>query len=180
MYIYYANSFLYVLQKNSRNKLCVRPHDTYFLFRTFFSQVNNKYYAFLVRWSIPLRMGNELHCNCCTNQGLHCECFTMLKDHGRKRTGKAYKSGTFIEACYDIFFKWNNRVRYHKWGTGTIFKKYYCNDNLNYRQNMLPINLNNNKYWTCELCSFFIRSELKCEPHENTVCVFLMWTDLKI
>ena len=34
--------FFYVLQKNSRNKLCVTPHDTELLFRTFFSQVNNK------------------------------------------------------------------------------------------------------------------------------------------
>ena len=42
VYIFYANSFLYVLQKKSRNNLYLRPHDTYFLFRTFFSQVTNK------------------------------------------------------------------------------------------------------------------------------------------
>ena len=37
---------LYVLQKNSRNKLCVRPRDTYFLFGMFFSLVNNKKYFY--------------------------------------------------------------------------------------------------------------------------------------
>ena len=41
-YIFHVNRFLYILQKKSINKLCLRPHDTYFLFRTFFSQVNNK------------------------------------------------------------------------------------------------------------------------------------------
>ena len=41
-YIFYANRLLYFLQKKSRNNLCVRPHDTYVLFRTFFSQINNK------------------------------------------------------------------------------------------------------------------------------------------
>ena len=41
-YIFYANRFLCILQKKSRNKLCLRPHDTYCLFRIFFSQVNNK------------------------------------------------------------------------------------------------------------------------------------------
>ena len=41
-YIFYANYFLYILQKNSKNKLSLEPHDLYVLFRTFFSQVNNK------------------------------------------------------------------------------------------------------------------------------------------
>ena len=41
-YIFYAIRFLYAFQKKSRNKLCLEPHDTYVLFRTFFSQVNNK------------------------------------------------------------------------------------------------------------------------------------------
>ena len=40
--IFYAIHFLYVLQKKSWNKLCLRPHDTYCMFRMFFSQVNNK------------------------------------------------------------------------------------------------------------------------------------------
>ena len=46
-YIFYANRFLYVLHEKSRNKLSLRPHDTYCLCRTFFSQVNNKQF-FLV------------------------------------------------------------------------------------------------------------------------------------
>ena len=41
-YIFYVNHFLYVLQKKSRNKLCLESHDTYALFRMFFSQVYNK------------------------------------------------------------------------------------------------------------------------------------------
>ena len=40
-YIFYANRFLYVLQEKSRNKLCLRPNDTYCLFRMFFSPGNN-------------------------------------------------------------------------------------------------------------------------------------------
>ena len=47
-----ANRFLHVLQKKSRNKLSVRPHDTYFMFATFFSHVNNKRIFFQV--GIPL------------------------------------------------------------------------------------------------------------------------------
>ena len=41
------------------------------------------------------------------------------------------------------------------------------NYNSNYRQNMLPINLDDNNYQTHKH-SFFIRSELKCKPQENT------------
>ena len=37
--IFNANSFLYVLQKKSINKICLEPHNTYVLFRTFFSHV---------------------------------------------------------------------------------------------------------------------------------------------
>ena len=51
-YVFYANRFLYVFQKKSRNKLCLEPHGTYVLFRTFFSQMNNK--RFFSRWAIPL------------------------------------------------------------------------------------------------------------------------------
>ena len=36
----------YVLQKKSWNKLCLEPHDTYVLFRIFFSPVNNKRFYF--------------------------------------------------------------------------------------------------------------------------------------
>ena len=36
-----CKSFIYVLQKKSTNIVCLEPHDTYVLFRTFFSQVNN-------------------------------------------------------------------------------------------------------------------------------------------
>ena len=42
MYIFNANIFFLVLQKKSRNELCLRPHDTYCLFIMFFSQVNNR------------------------------------------------------------------------------------------------------------------------------------------
>ena len=48
-YIFYANRFLYILWKKSRNKLCLKPHDTYVLLRTFFSQVNIKRF-FTGRW----------------------------------------------------------------------------------------------------------------------------------
>ena len=41
---------------------------------------------------------------------------------------------------------------------------------------MLPNNLDHHRYRTCECCTFFIRSELKLKPRENTVCLFLMWT----
>ena len=41
-YIFYAIRSFYVSQKKSRNKLCLEPHDTYILFRTFFSHVNIK------------------------------------------------------------------------------------------------------------------------------------------
>ena len=53
-YIFYAIRFLYASQKKSRNKLCLEPHDTYVLFRTFFSQVNNKRVFFW--WPIPLNI----------------------------------------------------------------------------------------------------------------------------
>ena len=45
-YIFYANRFLYVLEKKYRNKTCLEPHETYVLFRMFFSQVNNKWKFF--------------------------------------------------------------------------------------------------------------------------------------
>ena len=47
-YIFYANRFLSVLLKKSRNNLYLKPHDTYVLFITFFSQVNNKQFFFQV------------------------------------------------------------------------------------------------------------------------------------
>ena len=46
-YIFHAIRFLYVSQKKSWNKLCLEPHDTYILFRTFFSHVNIKWLFFL-------------------------------------------------------------------------------------------------------------------------------------
>ena len=51
------------------------------------------------------------------------------------------------------------------------FKK---KSNLNYKQNMIPITLDNNKYRMhkrCRRCRGNIRSELKCRPHENPVHV---------
>ena len=48
MNIFYANFFFYILWKKSRNKLCLEPHDTYVLFGTFFSQMNNKQKIFQV------------------------------------------------------------------------------------------------------------------------------------
>ena len=41
-YIFYIIRFVYVSQKKFWNKLCLEPHDTYILFRTFFSHVNTK------------------------------------------------------------------------------------------------------------------------------------------
>ena len=41
-YIFYPNSFLYVLPKKISNKHLMATHDYYFMFKTFFSQVNNK------------------------------------------------------------------------------------------------------------------------------------------
>ena len=43
-YIFYAIRFLYISQKKSRNKLCLELHDTYILFRTFFSHINIKWF----------------------------------------------------------------------------------------------------------------------------------------
>ena len=45
-YIFYAIRFLYVSQKKSQNKLCLKPHDTYVLFRMFFCHVNIKWFFF--------------------------------------------------------------------------------------------------------------------------------------
>ena len=53
VYIFYAICFLYVFQKKSQNKLWIRTHACYFLFNTFFSQVNNKWFFF--HHPIPLR-----------------------------------------------------------------------------------------------------------------------------
>ena len=41
-YIFYPNRFLYVLQIKPRNKHLLATRDYYFMFKTFFSQVNNK------------------------------------------------------------------------------------------------------------------------------------------
>ena len=41
-YIFYAIHFHYIFQKKSQNKLCLEAHDTYVLFRTFFSHINIK------------------------------------------------------------------------------------------------------------------------------------------
>ena len=38
---------------------------------------------------------------------------------------------------------------------------------------MVPSNINDDKYRT-----LYIRSELKCKPHENTARVFLTWAIL--
>ena len=45
-YIFYAIRFVYISQKKSRNKLCLEPHETYILFRTFFPHVNIKWFYF--------------------------------------------------------------------------------------------------------------------------------------
>ena len=45
---------------------------------------------------------------------------------------------------------------------------------------MLPINFDDNKYWMCDRCGSYIRSDLKCTPHENLACVFLIWTILQM
>ena len=45
-YIFYAIRFLYISQKKSLNKLCLEPHDTYVLFRTFFSHINIEQFFF--------------------------------------------------------------------------------------------------------------------------------------
>ena len=54
----------------------------------------------------------------------------------------------------------------------TRFKK---KTNSNYWRNTIPIYLDDNKYRSGGRCTFFIKSELKCKPHENTACVFLTW-----
>ena len=53
-YIFYAICFLYVSQKKSRNKLCLEPHDTYILFRMFFSHINIKWFL-IFYCPIPLK-----------------------------------------------------------------------------------------------------------------------------
>ena len=45
VYSFYAIRFLYVSQKKSRNKVCLEPHDTYVLFRTFFFHVYIKLFS---------------------------------------------------------------------------------------------------------------------------------------
>ena len=56
--IFYANRFLHGLQKKSKNKLCLELHDTYLLFRTFFSQGNNKLFFFIQ--AVPLISTREM------------------------------------------------------------------------------------------------------------------------
>ena len=41
-YIFYPNRFLYVLPKKNRNQHLLATHDYYFIFKSFFSQMNNK------------------------------------------------------------------------------------------------------------------------------------------
>ena len=53
VYIFYAIRFLYVSQKKSRSKLCLEPHGTYLLFRTFLSHVDVKWFFF--HHPIPLK-----------------------------------------------------------------------------------------------------------------------------
>ena len=56
---------------------------------------------------------------------------------------KIHKWGVFIEACQDIFF--NEIIEYDIMNEEPArFQK--KNLNSNYRQNMLPINLDDNKY----------------------------------
>ena len=43
-HIFYPNSFIYVLLKKPGNKDLLATHDDYFMFKTFFSRVNNKGY----------------------------------------------------------------------------------------------------------------------------------------
>ena len=45
-YIFYSNRFLYVLPKKISNKHLLATHDYYFMFKTVFSQVNNKEFFF--------------------------------------------------------------------------------------------------------------------------------------
>ena len=48
-YIFYQNLFLYVLRKKPWNKHLLATHDYYFMFKTFFSPMNNKdFILFLV------------------------------------------------------------------------------------------------------------------------------------
>ena len=46
LYILCKSFSLRFTEKKPRNNLCILPHDTYVLFRTFFSQVNNKRFSF--------------------------------------------------------------------------------------------------------------------------------------
>ena len=41
-FIFYPIRFLYVLSKKPLNKDLLETHDYYFMFKTFFTQVNNK------------------------------------------------------------------------------------------------------------------------------------------
>ena len=51
--------FFMFYRKILKNKQCVRPHDTYFLFITFFSQVNNKNYFFEIGHA-PLTINKKI------------------------------------------------------------------------------------------------------------------------
>ena len=59
-YIFYTIRFLYVSQKKSWNKLCLEPHDTYVLFRMFFSHVNIKWFFFYSRSPFKQREYNPV------------------------------------------------------------------------------------------------------------------------
>ena len=48
-YIFYPNRFICVLPKKTRSKYLLATHDYYFMFKTFFSQMNNHFFW----WSIP-------------------------------------------------------------------------------------------------------------------------------
>ena len=56
--------FFTFYRKKSRNKLCLEPHDTNVLFRTFFSQVNNKWFFFEQINSIESAIGEKTITSC--------------------------------------------------------------------------------------------------------------------
>ena len=93
-----CKSFSYVLHKKSRNKLCVGPHDTYVLFRTFFSQINNKWLFFTAGG--PLNR-HALECNPWCNP---C-CDPVLPD-GVLETKKNRKIRILITVFCQLYFNY--------------------------------------------------------------------------
>ena len=136
-YIFYAIRFLYASQKKSWNKLCLEPHDTYILFRTFFSHVNIKWLffyrpiplillcfdVFSFSWKVRLFLQETIFS--------HSFWPRWLKQTSFKRKLNAlHRAGIFFFVFPSVSIKkkikkWKNRVCIKMWKVGKFFSKFY-------------------------------------------------------